>query len=260
MFIQEISIQINTKLSRRKLVDQFECLLGSYHITGQVVNVGSLIYSREFPFIVNNCIKCYVNTLEKNSLHKKYNPLRVKEDVENIEKLCNAKMEVKVLGKTFYYKEACTCKKHTFFILFDSITGPLECGVCFNPIALYRLKELSLVEDFQRMLLWQKNYAACDALQLNCHVGERWATNQMRNHTSELSEMGLDICRNIEKLTGYAVYYYLYNYRRLTLEQDKKRKCPSCGGKWLLKNRFGVIFDFKCDKCKLVSSLTTNLI
>lgn len=254
MFIQEMSLKINSKLSKYKLVDQFERLLGRYHTSGQIV--GHI--NTEFPFIVDNCVKCYVSTLEKNSLDKKNNSLEVYYELEEIEKMYKSKLKIKTLGKSYYYKEGCNCKKHTFFILFNSIVGPLECGVCFKPIPLYRLKGLTSKTDFQHIWWWQKNYAAYDDLQLYCVAGEKWATKQMREHTSELSKEGLEICTTIEKLTGYPVYYYLYNYRRLTLAQDKKRKCPSCGGKWLLKERFGVIFDFKCDKCKLLSSLTTN--
>ncbi len=261
MFIQEISIEIKSKANKDKLMEKFAySLLGNYRNSGQIV--GDHI-NKEFPFIADNFIKCNVGTLERDSLNKKNNPLFVNYTIEEIEKICKAKIKIKLLGKFFQsYKGACNCKNRKFLILFTHLfntVAPLECSDCSKVVPLYKLKGLKSLSDFQHLWRWEQNYISCDRLQLNCGVGEKWATNQMEKHTSKLSKEGLDVCATIETLTGYPVYYYLYNYRRLTLAQDKKRKCPSCGGKWLLKKRLGNLYDFKCDTCKLLSSLTTNL-
>lgn len=259
MFIQEISIHINSKVNKDELMEKFAySLLGNYRNSGQII--GSYI-NESFPFLADNFMKCNVGTLERNSLDKKYNPIWVNYAIEEIEEVCKSKLKVKLLGKFFQsYKGACNCKHRKFLVLFTHVfntVGPLDCGDCSKVVPIYKLKGLKSLSDFQHMWRWEQNYISCDSLQLNSGVGEKWATKQITEHTSELSKEGLEVCTTIEKLTGYPVYYYLYNYRKLTLAQDKKRKCPSCDGKWLLKKPIR-IYDFKCDKCKLLSSLTTN--
>lgn len=44
---------------------------------------------------------------------------------------------------------------------------------------------------------------------MTCTVGERFGTRQMSDPAGELSRSGLDVCRDIERLTRRPVYYYL---------------------------------------------------
>lgn len=52
---------------------------------------------------------------------------------------------------------------------------------------------------------------------------------------SSLSQRGIEICNQITNLTGISTYYYLYRHNDQKRSVEEKRKCPSCGGDWLLK-------------------------
>lgn len=89
-----------------------------------------------------------------------------------------------------------------------------------------------------------------------CTVGEKWATKQMSEPSSQLSKQGINICYRLKELTGISTFYYLYNYRYISHSQDKARRCFSCSAKWLLRERLLDFYDLKCDKCRLVSSFS----
>jgi predicted nucleic acid-binding Zn ribbon protein len=92
---------------------------------------------------------------------------------------------------------------------------------------------------------------------MNCEVGERWALNQMQEINSQLSKQGLEICKKIEKLTLIPTYYYLYNYKKFKGDQ-LTRPCPSCGKEWDLNTQLHNHYDFKCDKCRIISTISPN--
>jgi predicted nucleic acid-binding Zn ribbon protein len=90
---------------------------------------------------------------------------------------------------------------------------------------------------------------------MNCAVGERWALNQMQEINSPLSKQGRAICSKIEALTSIPTYYYLDNYNKF--KNDRlSRPCPGCNKKWGLKTALRNRYDFKCDKCRIVSDLS----
>lgn len=254
MYIQEISIQISSKVDKNELIDEFSLLLEFYRGNGQTQ--GRI----ESQYIDNNKMVCLPFTLEKNSLDKKNNNFYVNRQTQKIEELCMSKFDIKTVGKTYdNYKTPCTCRKSDFYILitnYVTILSPLTCGNCNKTVPLYRLP---IYYDFGYMpiLSWETNYISCDSLQMNCEVGERWALNQMQKITSPLSKQGLKICRKIEDQTSIPTYYYLYNYKKYKGDQ-LSRTCPNCNSKWNLAERLHNLYDFKCDKCKIVSTISPN--
>jgi len=253
MFKQKIYISINSKFDRDKLFNEFETLMGNLCKTGQI------LVDYETPFIKDNKLVSYQTTLETTSLSKKYFDEYTKERVSNLEKWCNAKLETELIGKAIpEYKGVCKCKKPEFYILFTYAlknSGFLDCGNCKKNVPIYKLTQLTYNDRYE-MLSWETNYKACDDLQLGCTVGEKWATKQMSDPKSQLSKQGIDICKIIEEATGIPTYYYLHNYRHISPKKDKARLCPSCNGKWVLKERLLDFYDFKCDKCKLLSTFS----
>jgi len=254
MYIQEISIDIKSKIDKDELIDEFGLLMSSYRSSGQTQ--GRI----ESQFINDNKIVCFPFTLEKYSLAKKYNNFYVNEQSKKLENLCGAKLAFKTVGKSYEsYKTPCTCQKSDFFILITNyltIESPLACGNCNKSVPLYRLPKYY---DFGYMpiLSWETNYIACDRLQMNCEVGERWALNQMEKLDSQLSKQGLEICRKIEELTNICTYYYLHNWKKYRGD-SLQRHCPNCNKKWGLETALHRLYDFKCDKCKLVSMISPN--
>ena len=256
MYKQKISISINSKVDREKVFDEFEALLGNLCKTGQIQG------NYEEGYFADNEIIFYQTTLEKNSFSKSFNDKYVSDRLKKIETLCNAKLKTEIVGESIpQYKPVCKCKEHKYFVLFTQAyygTSPIECGNCSRVVPIYRLKKLTN-DDRYLLISWVTNYKACDDLQLGCSVGERWATKQMTDPNSQLSKDGLEVCSRIKRATGIPTFYYLYNYRNISLEKDKMRKCPSCNNDWILKETLNKYYDFKCEKCDLISSLTSNL-
>ena len=254
MYIQEISIDIKTKLDKDELIEEFYLLMSSYRGSGQTQ--GRI----ESQYISDNKIVCLPYTLEIDSLDEKYNNLYVEKWSEKIEKLCNSKLQFKTLGKSYSsYETPCNCKKSDFYILttnYISIDSPIKCGNCNKSVSLYKLP-VYYDHGYMPILSWETNYNSCDNLQMNCEVGERWALNQMQEITSQLSKQGIEICRKIEELTSIPTYYYLHNYKKYKGDQ-LTRTCPSCNEKWDLKKQIHNHYDFKCDKCKIISTISPN--
>lgn len=253
MFKQKISISINSKFDRNKLVEEFDALMGNLCKTGQIIG------NYETPFIADNELISFQTTLEKGSLSKRYYDEYVVQRVKNLEQWCNSKLKVEVIGKAIpEYKDVCNCKKHDFYILNTNAfndSGFIDCGTCNKVVPLYKLPMLTYQERYN-MFRWEQNYKSCDLLQLGCTVGEKWATKQMSDPTSQLSNEGIEICKKIKELTGVSTYYYLHNYRHISPDRDRARSCPSCNGKWLLRKSLFDFYNFKCDKCRLLSSFS----
>lgn len=255
MYIQEISIEIRTKVNKNEIVDAFSLLLEFYRGNGQTQ--GRI----ESQYIEKNTMFCLPFTLEKNSLDKVHNNKYVNNQIEKIEQLCASKIAIRTVGKSYAdYTQPCSCEKPEFYTLitnYVSIDSPITCGSCNTSVPLYRLPKYY---DFGYMpvISWETNYQSCDRLQMNCEVGERWALNQMQELHSQLSKQGVAICRRIEELTTIPTYYYLYNYKKHK-KGDENRLCPGCQKKWSLDTVINNFYNFKCDQCKLISTISPNV-
>ncbi|PKH49506.1 DNA-binding protein [Tenacibaculum sp. Bg11-29] len=254
MYTQRISIEINTKVNKDELIDEFGLLMSFYRSNGQTQ--GRI----ESQYIENDKIVCLPFTLEKHSLEKKNNNYYVNKQTEKIENLCNSKLTFKTVGKSYdSYKTPCECEKSDFYILitnYITIESPVTCGTCNKSVPLYRFP---IYHDYGYLpiLSWETNYVSCDSLQMNCEVGERWALNQMQKINSQLSKQGLEICRKIAELTLVPTFYYLHNYKKVK-EDQSERHCPNCNEKWDLKKQIHDCYDFKCDNCNIISTISPN--
>ncbi len=254
MYIHEISIEIKSNVNKGELCDEFDLLAAYYRGSGQTQG------RVESQFIDKNKIVCLPYTLERNSLNKKYNNFYVNRQSKLIEELCVSKLKIKLVGKSHYnYRGTCKCIKSSFFILitnYTSIDSVITCGDCNKSIPLYKLP---IYSDYGYMdvLRWESNYISCDRLQMNCEVGEKWAMNQMQKVDSALSNQGMKICEKITSLTNIPTYYYLYNYRNKRFEKGNKH-CPVCNSNWSVKRILLNTYDYKCDKCKIISNISPN--
>lgn len=252
MYIQKIKVEIKTKAYKDEVFEEMSLLTHYYRNNGQ--SQGKI----QSQYVAGNNIICLPFTLEKDSLDRKYNNFYVDRQYEKIEQLCAAKIQIKTVGKTSEaYKSACKCKKSDFYILitnYITIESPIFCGTCDEPVPLYRLPKY-YDHGYAAILSWESDYISCDTLQMNCWVGERWASNQMEDLKSTLTKQGLKICETLENLTNTPVYYYLHNYSKYK-EDDLSRTCPGCNSNWGLQEQLHDRYDFKCDQCRLVSTLS----
>jgi predicted nucleic acid-binding Zn ribbon protein len=255
MFKQKIFISINSNHDREELEETFSLLMSSYSKTGQIMGDG------EMTFITKDELVAYQTTLEVNSLSEQFNDENVTSLIQRLEDWCESKIKTEIVGtSTIYSKDVCTCENQDSLILstnFMNVTSPIDCGKCYGVIPIYKLKKLEN-EDRYDLNHWEKNYKSCDSLQMLCSVGEEWATLQMTDIDSELTQEGIKVCNLIKEKTGIPTYYVLYNYRPISKKEDKARKCPSCQGEWLLKKPLNRFYNFKCDKCLLLSYFTPN--
>ncbi len=255
MYVFEISIEIKDH-NLEEIYDDFTSLISCYWKNGQ-------IHEDRIDYIKNNKIVMVVNTLERDSLSKDYNNYYVNNRIDKIQEKWNSKIEFQFLGEMPYDKllieNVCSCSKSEFHILYTdaySLGSPIKCGNCFGTIPLYKFPKYN-EHSYQEVLWWEQDYKACDRLQIGCSVGEKWALNQMQEVNSQLTKVGLKICRKMEELTNIPTYYFLYDYRKIKKNAAIK-KCPSCKKEWLLETPLHKLFDFKCDSCKLLSQNSFN--
>ncbi|MCP4440279.1 MAG: hypothetical protein GY810_15145 [Aureispira sp.] len=248
MFTQIVSLQY-TPDQEEEAYDNLNLLIGLLRRNGQIIG-------KEYPIFKENA-KLYtvVMTPENESLKDLYANKYV---LAKKEVLGNS-LTIQHLGHEVELENSnCSCSTPSYYILHTNylkLGSPLHCGDCFGEVPLYRLGN---TEDYSSLLSWESNYVACDTLQMNCTVGERFGLGQMSKVDSALSISGRAEARLLTQLIQKPVYYYLYNYRKISEKQDKARKCPSCHKDWYLDKQLHHLFDFKCDDCNLLSNLSTR--
>jgi predicted nucleic acid-binding Zn ribbon protein len=157
---------------------------------------------------------------------------------------------------------ACKCRKRPFlivFITFLNSASPFRCGACFDPVPLYKLPVTNEAGSREHVLWWQDTYQAMDWLFIGSGPGERFAHDQLSRFDSELSIDGRDLARGLEKKLRVPVYYYLSKYFGRSDSAERKRKCPSCGRAWLRNEPLHRIFDFQCQRCRLLSNVAFDV-
>ena len=249
MFVAEIRFRLSPEAD----LDEIHLLLGSLRQNGQIMG-------KEWPFVqTGQTLKCYVLIPEVDSLDKSHDNKYVRQIRAGLRKSGFTRFQVKVLGKDPTSRDTDTCAVPNEYILitdFLTLESPLRCGACYDPVPLYRIPPTYDNSEYYNIKKWETDYQACDTLQMNCSTGERFGAREMSDVNSSLSVRGRKICAQIEEMTGKATYYYLHRYlRRPTRVKEEARRCPSCGGHWLLNERWH-FFDFKCEPCRLVSVIS----
>jgi len=234
-----------------------DLLLSAWRTNGQTLN-------SEWAFSKNgNTYSTFLMLYQKNALGVRYDSQYGKKARQRIGKV-GGTIKIIPLSEDPFSAETCTCKKPSFYILYTNyicLESPLRCGDCFNPLPLYKIPsaETNRGELHDQIKSWRSDYQNCDCLQMGCTVGEKFGERELFRHDSNLSTQGLAICNTIAKETGIATYYYLLRSKGRNLTSEKKRKCPSCGGDWLLDEPLHDIFDFKCDRCRLLSNIAFSI-
>jgi predicted nucleic acid-binding Zn ribbon protein len=170
--------------------------------------------------------------------------------------------QVTHLGTDPESREPCRCRKRPFLIMFTSVINaesPLRCGACFGPVALYKVPATNEAGNHQDILWWQDTYQAMDWLFVRTGAGERFAHEQLSRFDSELSTDGREIARTIEKKVRVPVYYYLSKHFGRSDQAERRRKCPSCEKAWLRTEPLHRIFDFECQRCRLLSNVAFDV-
>ncbi|MBT9394681.1 Zn-ribbon-containing protein [Hymenobacter sp. NST-14] len=256
MFIQQVSIDIQAATDPGLVFEELGGLMGLYRQSGQ--KQGKL----ESQYLADNRVLALPYTLEEDSLAACYNNEYVNRSLERLAALAGQPVQIQCVGSTGSepLSGVCHCARSPFYLLYtDFVTlhSPVLCGGCNGSIPLYRLQHDG-ESSFSRLLSWETNYRACDSLQINCTVGEQWATRQLSDVRSALSKEGRALAAELEALTGVPVYYYLFNDRAISVARDQRRPCPACGQPWLRTESLHGRYYFQCVPDRLISALSTN--
>jgi predicted nucleic acid-binding Zn ribbon protein len=193
---------------------------------------------------------------EKCALERRFDDQEVADTFERLAALCSGRVSFIVTGGVLHTPPPCLCHRRAHLHLLTNLlddSSPLACGQCRRPVPFYRLQQLDRPLR-ERILSWKRSYQSCDELWMACRVGEDWSYRQLAQLNSRLSDEGRAICTEIEKTLGLPLFYYLMRYRRRSPATERNRKCPACGGAWLLPVPEGC-FDFRCEPCRLLSNL-----
>ena len=191
---------------------------------------------------------------ERYALHPRFQDAIGKAALRRLRQFCLRPPEVRILGVLSETPDSCRCQAPPalhLFTTFADTSSPLACGGCRKPVPLYRLARLerSLKEG---LLRWQRDYQSCDELFIASGFAEMWAYRQMSRSDSGLTLAGRELCAQVEAKVRTPVFYYLLRYWGRSAKAEAKRRCPGCGGDWLLLKPRG-LFDFKCARCRLLS-------
>lgn len=136
---------------------------------------------------------------------------------------------------------------------FAQMNSVIYCAEHFAPVPLYRLGNTT---DFENLIRWQLQYQALDEIQMQeDSVLQRSAERALQSYGSMLNRKGRALARDLSKLTATPVYYTLYRGTSPDCANESARSCPGCGGEWRLRQPWHERFDFRCERCLLVSNI-----
>jgi predicted nucleic acid-binding Zn ribbon protein len=255
--MQVVEVQFQALLIDPEIEELLDVLLGLWRQHGQVLG-------RELWFIRQELTyRIFLMLPKADALDEKFNNQYARSTLEKIRAAGWQGPTVQLLEAES--GEPCTCDSSHFILYttYVALESCLRCGDCFKPLPLYTLPDQESISRkgalHDRIISWQSNYQACDQLQMNCEVGERFGLGEMSRHDSKLSQQGRGICEDISLSLQRPTYYYLHRYRGRSTSQELARTCPSCGGEWGLPERRHHRFDFQCDRCHLLSNIAMAL-
>jgi predicted nucleic acid-binding Zn ribbon protein len=257
MYVAQISWQIPATSTPDRLDEISYGLLAVLRKNGQIINW-------DWPIaIYGQILRTFVTILEPDSIDLKYANKYVRAEIAKAVEWGFSEPQIEIIGAAPGISEGTTCNcqsssyiLHTHYL---EIGSPIKCGDCFAHIPLYHLPKTYDGDEYYDVLMWERDYQACDTLQMHCTTGERFGIRQMSDPNSSLAKQGRKICDRLTELTGKPTYYHLFRYKvQTTLAKERQRKCPSCDGEWLLE-RDDDRFDFRCDRCRLVSDLACTV-
>ena len=227
------------------LTDYLCALSGNNQIIFETLNISGSEFERT----------ARVSVPHRDSLDEKYDNLYVKNALQRLSAYLAEPVEKQYVGEDFTYCDDFATGGDTkcyVLAIHPKLTdiAPICEGNSHDHIPYYLLPALS-EETAAHLISWKNNYAAYDQLFYVTGIGEIRAHKMLANVSSELNRKGLSVCRMLENEWKKPVYYYLYRFYG-----KQPSKCPVCGGDW--KQGEDSFFDYKCDKCKIVTDKTPN--
>ena len=256
-----VDIIIENKNLKEKHDQQYESWvnLASDYIF-HLERTGQILKTHGHISINGKTLKVSVFCPEKDAFSlKNCNPYNIK-TIHKLEQHTGSKIKHIITGREAEYADYVVPKNSSFYILRNGWDSPLICGDTHNAIPLYKFPRTDLQGDgYDNIYFWNQNYERLYGLWLSSGAYEGFAEQQLHDPWSDINKTGRELCRLVEDLTGVPTYYFMFNYRGWSEEDDRKRKCPVTGSDWLIEGKSSSDFiAFKCDESRLVSELSTN--
>jgi len=264
MYVCQLSFECELDIELDEAQQAISMLLDQYRYNGQIIG-------REFPLtLVDDKFEITFVCPEQDSLAVKYNNDSVLKAFEQLKQLGLSTPKFTLKGLECQSDFSDTCDQPKALVLYSTYVqscSPLRCLEHFAPVPLYKMPE----QVRKPLIKWQESQAACDQLQMNEITEiELFAIEQLSQLDSELLQNGNAIAKTIQQQINVPVYQYLYRVGGESLQAEQQRCCPSCDGDWLLihekeseqkeqgkiQEPLHGLFDFKCDKCLLVSNVS----
>ena len=253
MFIKELTFECFQDTQYSAVERGINNYLDMLRYNGQILG-------REFPIAMyDGWFTVRLVCPEKNSLNNAFNSPQVTHALNKITQAGLLAPKIKTIAEDLNSLECATEFTPSWQVLYTTFLdtcSPLRSGDTFAPIPLYRTPEAISNGDRKAAIKWQEEWVNCDELQMNGSAVSTAVLKEIGEVNSKLYYSGTHLCKRIEYITKVPTYYYLYRVSGLSLEDELQRKCPSCDGDWKLNKSIFDIFDFKCDKCQLVSNLS----
>lgn len=255
MHTAEINFRLKSGAERPKVESAMWSFVAALVRNGQLIDRDDSIVSTADGY------KAMVGLPERDSLRRSRFSRKVRAYLREMEQAGVRLGAVRVLGRDLETRPVCRCRKPSAIVLQTghlSRESPLECGGCGHVVPLYRVPHTGEHGDYDDIRYWVGRYQALDDLWIYSGVGEQFAYRQLSRHDSDLSQLGRSICRRIERKSGLPTYYYLYRWYGRSRASERRRKCPGCGGKWLIEPSW-LQNDFRCNRCRLVSTFAQDI-
>lgn len=240
-------------------VTAIERIINEWRYNGQIIG-------REFGVTYHqDHFEARVAIPAQDSLLPTNNSKEVNEAMAQAEDIGVEFQSFEVVGRDYQARETSLNEKPSALVIYTThlescspVYALTEAFDEMKPLPLYQLWDEAWESGLgKRLIKWQEDWQACDQLQMNGSVLEAEALAQISEIDSPLTQEGRDLADLVELITGVPTYYYLYRLGK-DPEAEAKRVCPSCGGKWGVY-ALDLPFQFRCDKCRLLSNWSWEL-
>lgn len=143
---------------------------------------------------------------------------------------------------------------YIWYSRFAQMNSVLYCADHFAPVPLYRAA-VRTTNDYEDVIRWQLQYQALDEIQMQ-ETSMLPSTEQaLQDVNSRLNHAGRQLAQECATALKRPVYYALYSGSSDDCQREVSKTCPSCGGHWKLDEPWHGLFDFRCERCSLVSNI-----
>lgn len=251
MKVADIVFTTNNYNKDDTIDDFIDNLIHNMRYQGRITNQPLSLVKQEQSFIIN----CRIP--ESTSLNSMHENRWFKE----LEKK-NVKITYSILGEDIWSPNICKCGQNESYILSASRPIPILCGICMDSIPLYKLPFTYEADpSYYDIISWNNENRAWGTIEFaSIDKIEKVAHHVLCDIDSEHSKTALEICDTIKKKTKIACYYDFENLKDgVSIKDEISKKCPKCNSDWILKEKLNDRYDFKCDKCHLVSNFSYNI-